>query len=71
MIKAIDFEWFLIYLQTEKDSPDLLPVAFEESCYTPSSNGKGSSSAGGDVGTSEAEWIIFLFFESLVSGKKS
>lgn len=50
----------------EKDSPDLLPVAFEESCQISSSNGKGSSSAGGDVCTSEAEWIIFLFFEYLI-----
>ena len=35
-----------VYLQIEKDSPDLLPVAFEDSCYTISSFGKRSSSPG-------------------------
>ena len=64
--QSIDFERILIYLRVEKDSPDLLPVAFEDSCYTISSFGKRSSSAGEDVRTSEAEWIIFLFFEYLV-----
>ena len=64
--QSIDFERILITLRVEKDSPDLLPVAFEDSCYTISSFGKRSSSAGEDVRTSEAEWIIFLFFEYLV-----
>ena len=53
--QSIDFEQILIYLRVEKDSPDLLPVAFEDSCYTISSFGKRSSSAGEDVRTSEAE----------------